>query len=124
MHWDIAAQSGLVAVLGIALAAYLYLGDAYQAQWLALMFAPLHWFFRHKFFFDELYWLLVVVPLRALATISFAIDRWLVDGAVNLVGWLPPQIGKLLRPVQNGLVQFYALAMMLVLVVLALVLFR
>jgi len=32
---------------------------------------------------------------------------------VNLAGQIPPAIGTLMRPLQMGLVQFYALAMVL-----------
>jgi NADH-quinone oxidoreductase subunit L len=37
----------------------------------------------------------------------------LVDGIVDLIGLAPSLIGTWLRPIQNGLVQFYALAMLL-----------
>ena len=37
----------------------------------------------------------------------------MVDSLVDLVGHVPRLFGGLLRPIQNGLVQFYALAMVL-----------
>ena len=64
-----------------------------------------------KFFCDEIYDWAVVKPLRALAHISYALDRWVVDGVVNLCGWIPLAVGAVLRFAQIGLVQFYALAM-------------
>ncbi len=67
----------------------------------------------HKFFFDEIYGALVVWPLRALAAVSFWFDRWIVDGLVNFCGRVPPAVGTLMRSLQMGLVQFYALAMVL-----------
>ena len=36
-----------------------------------------------------------------------------VDGLVDLVGQVPYMAGQLFRPLQNGLVQFYALLMIL-----------
>ncbi len=36
-------------------------------------------------------------------------DTWIVDGAVNGVGWLVQQWSHLLRFIQTGKVQFYAL---------------
>ena len=42
-----------------------------------------------------------------------AIDTNWVDGLVDLTGKLPGATGELFRPIQNGLVQFYALAMVL-----------
>ncbi|MBM4088466.1 MAG: NADH-quinone oxidoreductase subunit L, partial [Planctomycetes bacterium] len=66
-----------------------------------------------KFFLDETYSLLVVRPLRGLAWLLDAVDRWLVDGLVDLVGQLPSRLGALLRTMQTGLVPFYAMAMIL-----------
>ncbi|MBC8353234.1 MAG: NADH-quinone oxidoreductase subunit L [Planctomycetes bacterium] len=71
-----------------------------------------------KFFIDEIYQLLIVLPLRGFAVVCYAIDRWVVDGFVNLVGRLPPLFGGLMRSLQMGLVQFYALAMVLGVLVL------
>ena len=42
---------------------------------------------------------------------------YVVDALVDLVGAVPKLLGGLFRPVQNGLVQFYALAMVLGLLV-------
>ena len=66
-----------------------------------------------KFFFDEIYHVLFVLPLRGLAVVAYWVDRWVIDGLVNLVGRLPPLLGSLMRSLQMGLVQFYALAMVL-----------
>jgi NADH-quinone oxidoreductase subunit L len=66
-----------------------------------------------KFYFDELYVLAVVRPLRFLADLCYAVDQWLIDGLVNALGRIPPAVGSLMRSLQIGLVQFYALAMVL-----------
>jgi NADH-quinone oxidoreductase subunit L len=66
-----------------------------------------------KFYFDEIYQLVVVLPLRFLARACYTVDRWVVDGTVNLVGRIPPAAGALMRSLQMGLVPFYALAMLL-----------
>ena len=48
-----------------------------------------------------------------------------VDGLVDLVGQIPRLFGVFFRPIQNGLVQFYAVAMMLgVTVFLVVILFK
>ena len=41
------------------------------------------------------------------------VDQWLVDGLVNFIGRVPPAMGSLMRSLQTGMVQFYALAMVL-----------
>jgi NADH-quinone oxidoreductase subunit L len=68
---------------------------------------------QNKFYFDELYAALVVWPLRMLAGVCSWIDRWIVDGLVNAMGLVPGAVGSLMRSLQMGLVQFYALAMVL-----------
>ena len=71
-----------------------------------------------KFFFDPIYTLLVVWPLLGLAWLAAWFDRWVIDGLVDLCGSLPKLLGEALRPTQNGLIQFYALAMVVGLLVL------
>jgi len=68
---------------------------------------------RHKFYMDEIYNAALVQPLRGLAWFSYLIDRWVVDGLVDLCGRLPVWLGGLMRSLQTGLVPFYALAMVL-----------
>lgn len=77
-----------------------------------------------KFFFDEIYNALIVTPLRWLARFLDLVDQWLVDGTVNAIGRIPPTIGNLMRSMQTGMVQFYALAMVLGGLVLLLVVNR
>ena len=73
---------------------------------------------KGKFFIDEIYHLVIVLPLRAVAAFCYALDHWVVDGLVNTVGRIPPHLGSLMRSLQMGLVQFYALAMLLGMLIL------
>ena len=118
MHFDVAAISTLVAAAGIRLAAYLYLGDPAQVKWLTNCMLPLYHLSLGKLFIDQIYNAAFVWPLRALAKISFLFDRWIVDGLVNLCGKIPQWFGGMLRSLQTGMVQFYALAMVLGVLVL------
>jgi NADH-quinone oxidoreductase subunit L len=123
LHLDVAAWSTVAALAGMALAAYLYLGDRREVAALTRVASSayglrLYQLSHGKFFFDQIYQVLIVLPLRGLAALSFVVDRWLVDGLVNLCGRVPPWSGSLLRSLQNGLVQFYALAMVFGLLVL------
>jgi len=71
-----------------------------------------------KFFFDEIYNVVFVWPLRMLAQFAYWIDRTIIDGLVNLCGRIPTAFGGLMRSMHFGLVPFYALAMVLGAVVL------
>jgi NADH-quinone oxidoreductase subunit L len=74
------------------------------------------WFYQmslNKFHVDELYYALIVQPLSGLADFFKVFDLHIVDGLVDLLGQVPVFLGRLFRPIQNGLVQFYALATIL-----------
>ena len=75
-----------------------------------------------KFFFDPLYSVLVVRPLQAVARVCAWFDHNVIDYLVDFVGFVPKLIGALLRPLQGGLVQFYALVMILGVLALMIVL--
>jgi NADH-quinone oxidoreductase subunit L len=47
------------------------------------------------------------------AKLSDFLDRWVVDGLVNLVAWILDASSYAFRAVQNGLVQHYALVMLI-----------
>jgi NADH-quinone oxidoreductase subunit L len=72
----------------------------------------------NKFYFDEIYAALVVWPLRIVARVCAWFDRWVIDGLVDLAGSIPVAVGYVMRGLQVGLVQFYALAMVLGMIVL------
>ncbi len=119
-HWDIAVTSTAIVLAGIILAAILYLGKRTLVGGLTKVMDALGLYrLSHgKFFFDEVYCLLIVWPLRAIAWLSYQFDRFIIDGLVDTCGRLPKLIGAALRPMQNGMIQFYALAMVLGLLVL------
>ena len=58
------------------------------------------------------------VAARLVAQASYWFDQRVIDGLVDLFGGLPASLGRLIRSLQIGLVQFYALAMVLGLLVL------
>jgi len=110
-----------VAVGGILMAALLYLGprEKLVGGLTAVMTRlGLYRVSHRKFYFDEIYYGFVVGPLKVLAWLSYAVDRFVIDGLVNVCGMVPKAFGATLRPLQNGMIQFYALAMILGLLVL------
>jgi len=117
-HRLVSIVGTVVALTGIGLAAFFYLGDDSLVTKLTRLVSPLYWLSHGKLFFDQLYYVLFVWPLEQLARLSYWFDRRAIDGLVNLVGKIPPWIAAGLRPLQSGLVQFYALAMLWGVVVL------
>lgn len=111
----IGALSTCLTLFGIAAAAAVYLGDRKKAAALAklLNVFGLYGLSYGKFFFDPIYKAIVVWPLMAVARASAWFDHHVIDGLVDFCGQTPKAFGAALRPLQNGLVQFYALVMML-----------
>jgi NADH-quinone oxidoreductase subunit L len=66
---------------------------------------------RRKWYVDEIYDFLFRTPLKVFSALFYLFDKLLVDGAVDLCGWLPKEIGKTIRPSQNGLLHSYAAGM-------------
>jgi NADH-quinone oxidoreductase subunit L len=122
MHVGLMAGSSLIALAGVAVAWWMYLRQPGLAGRLAQRFPALYQLSLNKFHVDELYASFVVQPLLGLMEFCRVLDQYVVDGLVDLVGRIPRLVGDLFRPVQNGLVQFYALATLLAVVVILLAL--
>jgi NADH-quinone oxidoreductase subunit L len=109
-HWDLATQGTVAAALGIAIAALGHLGRRSDGPQPERHLGPLRSFFEHRMYFDEVYRGLVVRPLEAVATFAAACDRFVIDGLVDAMARLPVAAGGLIRRLQSGLMQRYALA--------------
>jgi NADH-quinone oxidoreductase subunit L len=119
--WFVLGMSTVVATLGVVVAWMMYAAPSELPEKVARMFGPLTRLSWNKFYIDEIYFVLFVLPLRAAALLSrfidwLFIDRVLVDGTSRLPVYLVAR--KIIQPLQNGLVQFYALSMILALAVL------
>jgi NADH-quinone oxidoreductase subunit L len=121
-NWGFMVLSGVIALCGIGLARWMYI---LRPDMPAKVAASLHGLYQlslSKFHVDELYGTFILKPLRGVTVFCRIFDQYVIDGLVDLLGHVPRLIGARFRPVQNGLVQFYALAMVLGLTVFLLVL--
>jgi NADH-quinone oxidoreductase subunit L len=135
--------STLVSVGGISLAWLIYYRKSISADAIASKFKPLYTLLYNKYYFDELYDLIIVRPIIAsgkflwdfdanvvdgavngtgrLTVLWSDVKQWfdvyIVDGAVNGTGWLVRQGAAWGRHLQTGAVQFYALFIVGILVV-------
>ena len=110
LNWLLILLSTLSAAAGIGVAFWIYVLKPGAARRIAAALRPAYTLSLNRFFLDELYSLLVVKPLGTLAWIARGFDA-VIDGIVDLVGFIPRLGGRGVQPVQNGLVQFYALVM-------------
>jgi NADH-quinone oxidoreductase subunit L len=124
MDYRLMLLSALVALGGIGVAWWMYVREPGSAARLANRFRGAYQLSLNKFYVDEIY---EAIPLRFMSAVTGlcrVFDQYIVDGLVDLIGQVPRLIGTLFRPVQNGLIQFYALAMILGLIVFLLALAR
>jgi proton-translocating NADH-quinone oxidoreductase chain L len=105
--------SSAFALGGIALAWWMYVRQPGLADKVEEAVPGAYDLSRNKFYLDELYYAFFVAPLTVFSVICRVLDQYVVDGLVDLFGQVPRLLGALFRPVQNGLVQFYALYMVL-----------
>ncbi|MGQ9706219.1 MAG: NADH-quinone oxidoreductase subunit L [bacterium] len=135
VNWSVMGISFIVVIIGIGLAWLIYLRRVVESKKIYNMFRPISKLFENKWFIDELYNFFIVKPLIMLTRLLFAFDMYIVDGIVNLAGFLGVKvskfegefdlavidgavngtarattiIGKTLRKVQTGRIQEYIL---------------
>lgn len=124
-HTGMILISGVGAILGVLVAAFfhgprgwqgLFLGgrvNAHECRMdaVAKRAGPLPYLAENKWFVDEIYAKIFVIPLRVIAHIFHWIDKLLLDGLVNMFGFLPRVFAWIIRPSQSGVLQGYALSM-------------
>jgi NADH-quinone oxidoreductase subunit L len=107
------ASGTVMSLGGIFLAWWIYVRQPGLSARLAESVPRLYQLSLNKFYFDELYSFFIVQPIIGFAEFCRVIDLYVVDGLVDIVAEIPRLFGVLFRPIQNGLTQFYALAMAL-----------
>ncbi len=131
--------SVLIAIAGILLARRFYVTNPEKSEQMATRWAGAHRLLSNKYYVDELYNGTVIsgtmssgrglwtfdrnvvdgaVNGTGLVTMisswfSSLTDRTVVDGLVNFVGWFAQEASHVFRRLQTGLVQNYALLMLL-----------
>ncbi|MCC6229579.1 MAG: NADH-quinone oxidoreductase subunit L [Phycisphaerales bacterium] len=115
-HQAMMYVSGVVGFIGIAVAFVLhYAGRTTaaksRADALLPLVGPLAKWAQGKWYVDELYNAIIRVPLLVAAHVFHLIDKAIVDGIVDLFGWVPKFTGSSLRPSQSGVLHGYALSM-------------
>jgi NAD(P)H-quinone oxidoreductase subunit 5 len=98
-----------IALLGITLASLMYLSRKIDANAIAQKIKPLYEFSLNKWYLDDINEVLFVKGSRRLARQVMEVDLRVVDGVVNLTGFLALVSGEALKYIENGRAQFYAL---------------
>jgi NADH-quinone oxidoreductase subunit L len=121
VNWGLAATATAVAVLGIALGWRLYRKGMPEREYLT-RFPLLYTTLEHKFYLDDLYERGIVrAVVGALAPATYWFDQRVIDGAVNGIAIGTRQLARGLRYLQSGQAQWYAAALFIGVVGLAVV---
>ncbi|MBF2076311.1 MAG: NAD(P)H-quinone oxidoreductase subunit 5 [Synechococcales cyanobacterium C42_A2020_086] len=98
-----------VALIGITLASLMYLSRKIDPAAIAKQIEPLYKLSLNKWYFDDVYEVLFVQGSRRLARQVMEVDLRIVDGFVNLAGFVTLVTGEALKYLETGRAQFYAL---------------
>ncbi len=104
-----AGNSVGIALIGITFASLMYLSRKIDPDAIAQKIKPLYNFSLNKWYLDDINDVLFVKGSRRLARQVLEVDYKVVDGAVNLTGFITLLSGEGLKYLENGRAQFYAL---------------
>ncbi len=98
-----------IGLIGISLAILIYLQKNIDPNAIAKSIEPLYKLSKNKWYIDEIYETIFVNGSRRLARQVLEVDAKIVDGVVNLAGFVTVVTGEGLKYFENGKAQFYAL---------------
>jgi NAD(P)H-quinone oxidoreductase subunit 5 len=98
-----------IGLIGITLAVMMYRTKAIDPAAIADKIQPLYKLSKNKWYLDEINDVLFIQGSRKLAKQVLEIDVRIVDGIVNLAGFVTLITGEGLKYLENGRAQFYAL---------------
>lgn len=104
-----AGSSVGISLIGITLASLMYLSRKVDPSAIASKIPSLYQLSKNKWYIDEIYNSVFVLGMRRLARQVLEVDYKVVDGVVNLTGFVTLLTGEALKYVENGRAQFYAL---------------
>ena len=108
MHWNIAIPSILIALVGIGIAALMYMKETTIPDRVAKSLKGFYTAAYNKFYIDEVY--LFVTKKIIFNYISRPVawfDRHIVDGTMNLIGNTTAKVSELIKGFQSGQIQKY-----------------
>lgn len=80
------------ALAGVLVAAAMYLWRIVSPDVIATLFRPVYSFLAGRWYFDELYHALFVLPALGIARFASWIDKSLIDGLINGLAWAARQL--------------------------------
>src|SRR6185369_2951246 len=94
--------SGAIAILGIAIAGWVYLSRRDVAEATVRNLPGLYRTFRDKYYVDEAYDAAIVTPLWRLGQFCYGLDRFFINGLLWIIAAIPRAMGFALQGLQRG----------------------
>ena len=108
LHWGVMISSSIIAILGIGFAWMFYVASPAIPGAIAKAMKPFYLISQGKFFLDEIFTGLIVLPLIGIAKLATLVDKYLIDGIVDTVGKLPKALSLVPGRFHGGVVSSYA----------------
>jgi NADH-quinone oxidoreductase subunit L len=109
-HFTFSIAPVSIAVIGILIAYGLYFRRSDRPQKFAASLGGVYKAAYRKFYFDEIYLFITKkIILNLVGRPAAWVDRNIVDGTMNGIAWTTGRISVLIKGVQSGRVQSYAL---------------
>ena len=122
LNWAVAGTSIGIAIVGIALATWLYMKPNDKPARMAQSMSALHRWAYHRFYIDEVYMYIThKIIFRHISTPIAWFDRHVVDGTMNLMATLTQSASYHIRGLQSGRLQSYAVVFLLGAMIIAFV---
>lgn len=120
INWNVVLPASILCLLGISSAWFLYSGNDNKVKVIVKTISPVYKIIKNKFFIDEVYQFVThKIIFNFVARPIAWFDRNVVDGGVNLSGWITRKSGLSLSFLQTGQVQTYAVSFLIGIIVLS-----
>lgn len=114
LNWAVAGTSICIAIIGIALATWLYMKPNDKPARMAESTSSLHRWAYHRFYIDEVYMFIThKIIFRHICMPIAWFDRHVVDGTMNLMATITQSASYHIRGLQSGRLQSYAVVFLL-----------
>ena len=114
LNWAVAGTSICIAIIGIALATWLYMKPTDKPARMAESMSSLHRWAYHRFYIDEVYMFIThKIIFRHICMPIAWFDRHVVDGTMNLMATITQSASYHIRGLQSGRLQSYAVVFLL-----------
>jgi len=108
LHWGVMITSSVIAIAGIGFAWMFYVASPAIPGAIARTVKPLYAVSQGKFFLDEIFKGLIVLPLVGIAMLATFFDRFVIDGIIDAAGAVPKALSSIPRLLHGGIVSSYA----------------